>query len=200
MDLSRYINVLNTCKIKKKLLQDKDREIRNELDLTSVLYNNLLEARDIMSAVGIISQEEIKNVIETLVTQALQGVFGDSYSFELDDKIAHNKPETDFYVVINGKKRSLRDELGGGVVDVISFVLRIVLWAIASPRTEAVLGYDEPLKFVSQDKLPFCAEMIKKLSEMLGLQFVIVTHESQLAEAADSLFHVEQSGGISKIS
>ena len=199
MNLSKYENILNTYRIKKNLLQDSKREVEKQLDDISVLYDNLVEARDIMSAVGNISQKEIKTIIEELVSQALQGIFGDNYSFELDDKILRNKPETDFYVIINGKRRSLKDELGGGVVDVISFALRIVLWAIRNPRTDNVIVFDEPLKFVSRDKLPLCAEMIKKLSEMLLLQFIIITHESQLAAAADTLFHVEQDNGVSTI-
>ena len=200
MDLSKYTKFLNTTTAKKEMLTSARNDILAKITSAETSHADIIEARDIMISVGIISQEEIKVVIEELVTQALQGIFGDNYSFELDNKIARNQPETEFYVIQDGKRRSLQDELGGGVVDVISFAIRIILWAVTSDRTDNVVSLDEPLKFVSRDKLQLCSEMIKTMSEILNLQFVIVTHENQLIPAADALFHVEQNNGISTIS
>lgn len=199
MHLSKYVEFLNTTVIKKDLLTLERDSITKKLKDTATMSSNLVKARDIMISVGIISQEEIKIVIEELVTQALQGIFGDNYSFVLENKIARNKPETEFYVIQDGKKRSLKDELGGGVIDVISFAIRIILWAITSDRTDNVIILDEPMKFVSKDKLEMCGEMLRYMSEILNIQFILITHEGQLINAADAAFCVKQINGVSVI-
>ena len=41
--------------------------------------------------------------------------------------------------------------------------------------------------------------MLKELSQKLGLQFIIVTHEPVLANYADRIFEVKIRKGISKV-
>jgi DNA repair exonuclease SbcCD ATPase subunit len=193
----------------KRFLIEKERDIntlkshREEIqrikDIFSENHKSLEGARDIMSRVGILAQQEIKCVIEELVTQALQSVFGPEYAFEVDSRIQRNKPEVNFYVVIDGYRHHIKGELGGGVVDLAAFSLRVVLWAINSPRTSNVIVLDEPLKFVDKTRLEQVGVMIKKLSEMLGIQFIVVTHEDQLIDTADRAYLVEKISGISKV-
>lgn len=180
-------------------LQQKKKELDAEKALLDKDMHTLEQSRDIMSRVGVLAQQEIKNVIEELVTQALQAVFGEEYSFEVDNRIQRNKPETNFYVVIAGRRHLLKSELGGGVVDLTAFCLRVVLWAINSPRTSNVIILDEPLRFLDKTRLIQAGVMIKKLSEMLGLQFIIVSHEDQLIDVADRAYYVEKVKGVSKV-
>ncbi|MEK0346433.1 MAG: hypothetical protein QQN65_06340 [Nitrosopumilus sp.] len=189
--LRKKIAIENLQTEKEDLSKNKS-ELDKQVDV-------LEQARSVMSHVGVLAQHEIKQVIEELVTQALQAVFGEDYSFEVDDQIQRNKPETNFYVVVRGHRRSLKSELGGGIVDLIAFCLRVVLWAINTPRTSNTIILDEPLKFVDKTRLEYVGVMIKKLSEMLGIQFIIVSHEDQLIEAADRAYLVEQVDGISKV-
>jgi DNA repair exonuclease SbcCD ATPase subunit len=58
---------------------------------------------------------------------------------------------------------------------------------------------DEPLKFLSVDRQEYASAMIKQLSERLGLQFIIVTHEEELAAHADKTFSVSIRKGISTV-
>ena len=44
----------------------------------------------------------------------------------------------------------------------------------------------------SRDLQPLASLMIKKLSELLDLQFIIVTHNEDLASNADKIFYVEK--------
>ena len=199
MNLIKYSDFLAQKKGLKKRLEGQKKGIETELDDKRQFVCNLKEAREIISTVGVLAQNEVKTVIEELVTQALQSVFGNKYSFVIENKILRNKPETSFYVEIDGKRFSLKEELGGGVVDVTSFAVRIVLWAITSPRSANTIILDEPGKFISKDKLQSFGEMIKSLSKMLGIQFVIITHENELAEISDKAYNVTQENGISVV-
>ncbi len=175
-----------------KVLEHQLEDSRNDLDD----YN---EGREIMSMVGILAQDEVRNLIQSLVTKVLQSIFDESYSFVVEDTINRNKPESFLWVQIGDKKYSLKEELGGGVVDAVSFALRVVMWALSSPRTADVIILDEPMKFVSKDKLNLLGQMLKRLSEELGIQFIMVSHEGELIETADKGFVVRNLSGTSKV-
>ena len=180
------------------LLRSRKEHVQN-LKYDNKDLENLKLGRDIVSRVGVLAQERLKTIVESLVTEALQAVFGDDFVFEMVCEISRNKPEVFFYVVKNGRRSSLKDELGGGVVDIVSFVLRVVMWSLSNPRSIDTLILDEPGKFVSKDKLDLFGLMISEISKRLGLQFIIVTHERDLIEAADKAFCVVQKKGISYV-
>jgi len=162
------------------------------------------EAQEIMGAVGILAQDSTKIAFEGLVTQALQAVFGDEYTFELESRFNRGKPEIELFIVENGTRYSPRDEKGGGLVDVCSFALRIVSWAVREPRSENVLILDEPFRCLHKEVLSFLSQMMQRISEELGLQIICITHENQIAVVANfsednKAFYVRQSNGISSV-
>lgn len=163
------------------------------------LKEDLNKAKDVMNAVGILAQQEVKTVIENLVTEAMQSVFGSEYEFKIEDEIKHGKPESYLYIVKNGKRRSIKDESGGTIAVLSAFVLRVVLWAISNNKTRNTLLLDEPLKDASADKMELFGEMIKKLSNMLEIQFIIITHEEEITKCADTVFLVKQINEISNV-
>ena len=197
---------LNECRkfvIKKRAVQetleDRKEKLFKKMDMLILRSTNLSEARELVSEVGIAAQSETNGVIEELVTQAVQAVFGMNYSFEIVDQIQRNKPETNFFIIENGKRRDLRDSSGGGVLDLVALCLRVVIWAIASPRSAPVIILDEPLKFLDCERLDNAGTMINKLSDMLGIQFIIVTHEEDLFDCANFHYHVTKVGDISNV-
>jgi len=173
--------------------------VQNELLQLKEKFTNLLSAQDIINAVSILVQSEFNGVVEGLVTEALQYVFGGGYSFEIENTVSRSQAEAQMWVVIDGTQHSLKDELGGGVVDVVSFVLKVTFWALQINRTEPVLIFDEPLKNVDSGRLEAIGMMIRSLSERLGLQFLIVTHEHELAEVADVSWRVVITDGVSLV-
>jgi len=181
-------------------LKRKDlKSLRDEKEELVVYRDDLIDSREIMSAVGILAQQELKEILENLVTEALQVVFDETYSFSVEDVVQRNKAETNFFVVMSGSKMSLKDELGCGVLDVVSFVLRVILWAVASNKTRNTMVLDEPAKFVSRDKRPAFGEMMRKMSDLLDIQFVMVTHEPEFIQIADKSYSISQEDGISEV-
>ena len=199
VEINKYTKFLYQKKAELASLREKKAKLLDSISSNISLLSSSIEARDLVSEVGILAQKEIKGVIEELVTQALQAIFGKEYSFVLEDVINRNKPETNFFVCISGRKHSIRGELGGGVVDLIAFVLRIILWAISTPRSADILIFDEPMKFIDKEHLVLAGEMVKRLSETLKVQILIVSHEEQIISAADTSYFVEKVDGVSKV-
>ena len=157
------------------------------------------EARDVVTVVLGATQGEVIGFIENTVTLALETVFGNGHAFHLRQDVKRNQTELTPLVVIDGEEYSPRDELGCGVVDVVSFGLRLALWALKSPRSRATFVLDEPFRFVSKDRLEAVGRVLRETSARLGAQYVIVTHEAELAAAADKAWEVRKERGVSRV-
>lgn len=201
MNLVEYEKFLNQKKVTKELLEDSTKNLQIEIVDHQNYLRNLEEALDIMNVVGILVQQEFEEVVEVLVTDALQFVFGDNHSFEIDSKIERNQPEVHMYIVIDGERFSPKDdEFSGGQANVVAFALRVIFWAIQYNKTRATLLFDEPFRCLHGSKnAESVREMVQYLSKMLNLQFIIITQDEELTEAADASFLVVKEKGISKV-
>ena len=70
---------------------------------------------------------------------------------------------------------------GGGVVDVAAFAARLARLMLSRPARRRLLVLDEPFRFVSRDLRPRVRELMEMLSSEMEVQFVLVTHDPQLA-------------------
>ena len=156
-------------------------------------------AREIVNAVLQATQTEVVGLINELTSLALSAVFGPEYSFELQFEVKRNQSEAVPWIVVDGVKHSPRDEVGGGVLDMVSLALRLSLWAISSPRSAPVFVLDEPGKFLSADKQDAFGRLLKEVSEMLRVQFIVVSHSEGIIEQADKAFRVTQTDGLSAV-
>ena len=199
IDIVKYEKFLNDKKVTKELLENKGRNLLIKIENHQNYLIDLEEALAVMNDVSILVQQEFKEVVEILVTDALKFIFGDDYSFEIDSKIARNQPEIHLFIVIDGERFSPQDdEFSGGQADVVSFALRVILWAIQSERTRATLVFDEPFRNLhGTENARSIREMTQYLSKMLCIQFVIITQSEELAEGADTIFYVRKVKGIS---
>ena len=199
--ISKYADFLSEVKAEKKLLLEKVEEKSDSVNTLKALVEDLEDAQEVMNLTGALAQEEFEGFIEGMVTEALQVVFGSGYAFEMETKIVRNQPETYLYVVEDGVKTPIKDDMvGGGLLDLISMVLRVVVWSIQTPRTRPVMILDEPGKNMDRNKIDQFVAMIRRFHELLGLQFIIVTHDSKIIEMADRSFLVTRSNGTADVS
>lgn len=198
--LTTYVDFLSDVKAKKRLLLEKKEEKSTEIDALKVLVDDLTDAQEVMNITGTLAQEEFEGFIESMVTEALQVVFGSGYAFEIETKVVRNQPETYLYVVEDGVRTPIKDDMvGGGLLDLVSMVLRVVVWSISKHRTRPVMILDEPGKNMDRRKINQLVEMIRKFHELLGLQFIIVTHDDKIIEMADRAFLVERTKGTAEV-
>lgn len=155
-------------------------------------------SQDIVRAVALETQAQLEYRIASTISAAQESVFDDPYGFAVKFEERRGKTECD---LLFEKDRQTMDPLassGYGAVDVASFALRISAWSM-SRKTRPVLLLDEPFRFLSTNYQPLASEMVKKISQQLGLQMLIITHEEQIMDAADKVFRVSIKGGISQI-
>jgi len=160
-------------------------------------FENLIKARFILAEVAKLTQTKFTSYVETLVSMAIKSIFDRPFSFKVDFDLKRNKSECFLRIQEGDDEEPFvpKDELGGGMLDTISFALRIVLWSLQNPRSSNTILLDEPFKFVGQDELlDRAGQMLKEISNRMGLQFIITTHQPKLTDIADKAWKVEHNG------
>jgi len=168
----------------------------SRLDENLVAYN---EARSILNQLAQTVQAQIGGTIQDRVGSALGIVFGEEYDFGLKYEHKRGKYEAIAEVLRNGEPRDPRRDVGGGIVDIIAFILRLLFRHMDPRRTANVIVLDEPFKFVSKDYLPEVVALLREVVDQLGVQLIMVSHDVGLIEAADVAYNVGLKNGVSVI-
>ncbi len=138
----------------------------------------------------------LRERVERTVTLAIQSVFGTAYRFRFDIDVARGAVALSPRVSRDGGKNWYGTHaLAGGVIDVVGFAIRVTLLMWHTPRPRKVLIADEPFRHVSNTHLPAVGNMLKTLARATGMQFIIVSHEPELADMADRVIRVVRDAG-----
>ena len=140
------------------------------------------------------TQENVKGHLTSIVSLALETVLPNPPEFRAEIVTRRNQTEVDLIFEKNGNQMTVMESSGGGLLDLVSFALRISLWMLKDTRRIFVL--DEPFRNVShiyQDKI---GELLSLLSKKLDIQFLIVSHQKNVVQFADKKFHCSLLWGL----
>ncbi|MGD9157025.1 MAG: hypothetical protein PVG39_01335 [Desulfobacteraceae bacterium] len=182
---------------RKKSLEEQMELHKDQLGKLQQQSETVLMLQALVQQAAQETQNRIRMRITDIVQSALEGSFGDEYDFYLEFEPKRGKTEAQLFLKDEyGNEVSPLDANGGGLVDIISFALRIAIWSIDHQVNgrDSVIILDEPFKFLSAGIRPLGAEMLRKLSEELQLQVLMVTHEDTLMEISDKVFLVTKDG------
>lgn len=153
----------------------------------------LEEAGVIIQEVSRLTQREVEFHISDLVSHGLAAVFDNPYRYELRYTVRRDKTEADQFWKIGDE---CYQPNGGGVRDVTAFALQmagLTLSVLQRRDVRPVLFLDEPFKSLKPSSLQRRAgRMVKELSGTLGLQIVMVTHDTALSGQTDKTYRVQK--------
>ncbi|MDQ0206269.1 AAA family ATPase [Alkalicoccobacillus murimartini] len=184
--------------------------LTDQLEQAEAKLNEYLDTIDVYEKARVLLQqsaeyarEQARQQMETLVTNALQYVFGPLFFFQIELEEHGNRTVAEFYVTTEYEgiqvKTKPQDSRGGGVVDIVTLALRVALMETVQPKVSGPLILDEPGKHVSNEYVYYLYEFLKSLSTMFGRQIIMVTHNHHLTESADRAFDVSIRDGISEV-
>lgn len=160
-------------------------------------------ALDLLEQSNIVSRDYMKTEIEKLVTQGLRIIFGDSYiEFNINFITKRNQTEAEF-IISRGENKENRitgdilSTYGGGLVDVISISLRIIIMQLMKVQGPMLL--DEPGKNISAQYIGNFGKFLTQISKTFNRQIIMITHNGRLTAFADKTFEVDQINEISKV-
>lgn len=125
-------------------------------------------------------QEKAHNRIAGVVSKCLSSVFDEPYAFDIRFERKRGRTEAELLFTRGKSEIDPMTASGGGVVDVAAFALRVACLLLSRPKLRRVLIMDEPFRFVSKHYQDRVRSMVEDLSEELGIQFILVTHNSAL--------------------
>lgn len=139
-----------------------------------------------------VTQQQIAEYFSSLVTSALQVVFGEQYTFVVDFVKRRGVIECDLFVRKNGEDRDIFDDEGGGLADVCSFALQVGYILLSSE--DNVLITDEAMRHLALESHGLFLDIMKKMCQELKFQVILVTHSPVFKAGADRIFHVDSDG------
>ena len=155
-------------------------------------YINLLNHfRSLYSKNGI--QKDLRNISRPIIQKHTKEFFNE-FNFNYSDLTI----DEEYDVTVYGPEgESSISMVSGGEKIAIALALRLgITQAMANGELDTIL-LDEPTIHLDSSRKH---ELINLLKDMTSLpQMIIVTHETQLENAADNLIKVEKENGISKI-
>lgn len=197
---------MTVSQLRRRLEQEKGRHahIMAELANNEAVLASLRAEREeieqgqvIAQQVAQVTQAQVTIWITDMVGPAIEAVYpDDEYRFHLEFVQRRGATEADIMLMDPaGNRIRPRDADGGGLLNVAAFALRVALWSL-SKSTRPVFVLDEPFVFLhSREYHARVAELLKEVSDRLGVQIIMVTGEEESEEIigrADRVFRVSK--------
>lgn len=172
--------------LQKELSSLEDQLIKQE-------YQQKLDfmSREVLEALSKTSEAQVKAYIEPIVTEALQTVFGYDLKFELEFDFKSNQVIVRFKLTDshgNASEGNIEDMKGGGVLDVISIVLRFILLELLN--LPGIILLDEPGKFVDIKHQGAFGTLLLSFAEKFDRQLCIVSHDEGICAIGTKHYNV----------
>lgn len=154
----------------------------------------------------LIDQEVIDNAktAQDLLSEGLQAVFDDlDLSVRADVEVKSGKVSVNLLTVQQQADGTTTEgapteSYGGSVATVQSVLLRIVVLSRRGLRPLLLL--DESLGAVAENYVPRVGQFLALLSERMGLDVLVVSHNPVLVEAASQAYRIRKKGGVASLS
>jgi DNA repair exonuclease SbcCD ATPase subunit len=201
MDFEKIESLFNQSKGVRSQIQKQLQEAAELKRYSEKKLKLIEEAQAFLQKVAQSTQENLKFKIEDIVNLALESVFPNEYLFQMNFNVSRGKTEAElvFQDKRTGQTIDPMEASGGGVVDLTCFALRISAFALES-GTDNLIILDEPFKFISRDLQERAGEILKKLSQKMKLQIIMVTHIPEFIDVADKVFEVKKNDkGVSRV-
>lgn len=155
----------------------------DKLNLLTAYFNKIVDSK----------RKEIIDKVIGMVSFGLQSVMEDNtIKLVVEPKMQRNQKFYTFLLEKNGNRSSILNYVGGGVVNLLVFLLHVVLLTVSSNRKFLIL--DEPFAALSSNYRENIGEFLKLLRDKTGIQFLIISHQTEIDEAAEILYQIRQIG------
>lgn len=188
---------LNKRKGKLSLIQQQIKEKKFEKKKIQRSYKLNEKAQIVIQEVVRLTKEKLKYHLSDISSLAMASVFENPYNVIFDFLPRRGKIEADIWFEKNNSLFSPYST-GGGAVDIASLAIRFSCYTLQTPKTRPIMLLDEPLKFLKGKEMPMKgAELISEISKRLGIQVIMVSHNSTLIDCADRVIRIEMENGRS---
>lgn len=190
MTMKNYRSIIDSrleeYRVKKEQLESRKQELKEiEGKLAS-----LKRVASIFKKSAVSSQSYLSDYLTALVSDSIKVVFPDRNLVFKVEFSTNRDTQCNVSLEEDGKKLSLFDSEGYGVLDIISIVLRAAY--IILDKSEKIMLLDEPFRNLSVDRHEAASKMLYDLSHRLKLQIIINTHLIGIEDIADKTITIRR--------
>jgi len=175
---------IHTLAGKCEVLSDQIEESKGKLENIGEDLELYIKAVELLTVAQETMREGVRKSFEETITFALQHILGSDYEFYMDFGRRGNLQEVNFNVKSKNLDEAFDpiDTSGGGVIDIVSLALRVAILELQQPRVDGPLVLDESFKHLSSQNLYRAGDFLRKMSERMNRQIIMVTHKGEFVE------------------
>jgi DNA repair exonuclease SbcCD ATPase subunit len=187
-ELNLVDDKLNELLIIRKQISNNQKNLEEEINRLESEEDTLDKVANLFKHLLDVLLDKKKKDIEHLVTYGLKSVIDDQdLKFHIDIEPKYNSIYTTFRTEHVGvTDGNVIDNFGGGIVNIESFLLRII--TLFQCKLSPYLILDESFSNLSEDYIENCSKLLKSLCEQLGLTIFLVTHQPVMLAHADKVY------------
>lgn len=183
--LHQLSDSIQTIEEKLNSLREYETELKNLKDFLKLL--NLI--RDLYGKDGV--QKDLRNLSRPLIEEKTRELF-EKFNFEYSDV----RLDEDYDVTIYGPRgESSLDMISGGEKIAVALALRLGITQVLSGGSLEMIMLDEPTIHLDAYRRQELIDLLKRMS--IIPQMIIVTHDTDLEDAADNIMKMEKEEGVS---
>lgn len=169
-----------------KIYSSEQRSTSMKLDKLTSEHQIEEKTRDALEHIAGLSSSNIGLILN----QALRAIYQRDYSFTREAKSV---------VVLGSDGDFDLTERGGGLTDLLSVILRVIVTAQNKAGSLRTIILDEPFTNVDHAAAVKATHFLLKLGEKLDMNYVTVTHRPALLSAADQILRFKKVGDETKV-
>jgi ABC-type branched-subunit amino acid transport system ATPase component len=176
--MKRVMEMLSNRKLKSSHLESVVSDERKKLKTATIDLKHGAKAFTLIQNVAEAIQHKTYQDLASIVTKCLKGVYKNPYKFCL--KFEKKKGKTDAVFTFERDGMVIDPKKCGGMSDVASLALRIAAILLTKPAKRRLIVKDEPFRCVARSNIKKIPKLLEILSQELGVQFIMATHEEEL--------------------
>lgn len=144
-------------------------------------------------------RKDFEKGIEQVVTEGVELVFGKGSAFHIDTQQRAGASAITFEIETPQALTEIHEAEGGSLVQVVSFLLRLILVKASVPPLRQVIILDEPFEGVHAENVPLVALLVRKMVDESQIQVIMVTQNEKYMEYADKVYDVTKTKGVASV-
>jgi DNA repair exonuclease SbcCD ATPase subunit len=184
-------DIISQLKAKRDILEKEYNNLTKEILDLKDRVELLRKVKNVFVESVTVSNNNVKNVIESFVTDGISLVYNEGYRFCVEETFTGGRLGYAFKISKDNHSRSLMC-YGGGIRNIISTLLRFVFVKYLSYKMPFIL--DEVGSNISKEYQSKFGYLLKVFSEKLDVQIILITHQSRISEHADKIINVNLDG------
>lgn len=185
---------LNEWKGQAALLDSRIERTQANLETSETSHGHHEKALVVLQELEKTWRGTFEQALASVVSEGLSAVFEDEIELIFISDIKREVASLDIKLKTNGLVTSLMGAKGGSVINVLSVLLRILLTISSQPPMRRLLVLDEPFTHVSAEYRSALCSLLDQMAERLDIQFILTSHEPELADAADVAYQILKDG------